>query len=347
VILNLYPSEEAAMEYAQKIQQYFSECALIVAARKMNSNLVLSAMRVGAREFIIHPINKDELVGAVKKILQARKEASPDALFSSKMVTVFGAKGGSGATTVAVNLASLLARNAKADSVVIDLNFQFGDAALLLNVKNRCSLLDLAGQIDRLNVSQLPVLLPKTSDGVSLVSGPPRIEEAESITCAHLEQILMAVRSAFPFIVVDAARALNDFTVKAMDESDHVLLVATPDVPSVYNTTRCLELFQKMGYDRDKVLIALNRCNGVDELDPSAIEDLLKYPVSWRLPKHDFNAMADAVNKGVPVTRLLPNSKLSQNLAKMAQHLGGGAKPTAKRKKQANPPLGFLHRIVQ
>jgi pilus assembly protein CpaE len=329
VILSLAPSEEAAMECAQKINQYFPECALIVAARKMSSSLVLNAMRVGAREFITQPFNKDELVGAVKKILQAKKNASPDSLLSSKMVTVFGVKGGVGTTTVAVNLASLLAKHAKADAIVIDLNFQFGDAALLLNVKTRCSVLDLAGHIDRLDVSQLATLLPKTPGGVSLLSGPAKIEEAENITCGHLEQIMMAVRSAFPYIVVDAAHVLNDFTVKAMDESDHILAVATPDVPSIYNTTRCLDIFKKMGYDREKVLVALNRCNGADELDPSTVEELLKYPVSWRFPKHDADAMAAAVNKGVPITQLLPNSKLSQNLMKMAQH------------------LGFLQRIIQ
>jgi pilus assembly protein CpaE len=347
VIFNLYPSEEAAMEYAQKINQYFPECALVVSARKMNSNLVLSAMRVGAREFITQPINKDELVSAVKKILQAKKDASPDSLLSSKMVTVFGVKGGAGATTVATNLASLLARHTKTCAVVIDLNFQFGDAALLLNVKNRCSVLDVANHIDRLDVSLLATLLPKTPDGVSLLSGPAKIEEAESITCGHLEQILMAVRSAFPYIIVDTAHALNDFTIKAMDESDHVLMVATPDVPSIYNTTRCLDLFQKMGYDREKVLLALNRCNGVDELDPSAVEKLLKYPVSWRFPKQDPNTMANAVNKGVPISKMLPNSKLSQNLLKMMQHLSGGTKSPVKRKKQTNPSLGFLHRIIK
>jgi pilus assembly protein CpaE len=268
VILSLSPSEEAAMECAQKINQYFPECVLVIAARKTNSNLILNAMRVGAREFITQPVNKDELVAAVKKLLQAKKDASPDSLLSSKMVTVFGVKGGVGATTIAVNLASLLAKNAKAEAVVIDLNFQFGDAALLLNVKNRCSLSDLAGHIERLDVSQLPSMLPKTPDGVSLLSGPAKIEEADNITVAHLEQIMMAVRSAFPYIIIDAAHTLNDFTVKAMDESDQILAVATPDVPSIYNTTRCLELFKKMGYDREKVLVALNRCNGNDELDP-------------------------------------------------------------------------------
>jgi pilus assembly protein CpaE len=348
VILNLYPSEETAMEYAQKIHQFFPDCALIMTAKKMNSNLVLNAMRAGAREFVQQPVNKDELVDAVKRILQARREAAPDSLMSSKMVTVFGTRGGTGATTVAANLAALLARHAGPHSVVIDLNFQFGDAGLVLNVKNRCSILDLVCQLDRLDVSQLPSLLPRTPDGVSLLTGPARIEEAESITCGHLEQILLAVRRAFPYIVIDAPRVLNDFTVKAMDESDHVLVVATPDVPSIYNMTRCLELFQKMGYSREKLLLALNRCNGTDELDAPAIEDLLKYPVSWRLPKHDPAAMADAVNRGVLVSKLLPNAKLSQGLLKMAEHMAGGAAAAAERSRPATPPMpGFLQRMLK
>jgi Flp pilus assembly CpaE family ATPase len=70
----------------------------------------------------------------------------------------------------------------------------------------------------------------------------------------------------------------------------------------------------------------------------------LKYPVSWRLPKHDFNGMASAVNKGVPLSKLLPNSKLGQNLSKMAQQLGSGARPALKRK---NAQAGFLKRIIQ
>lgn len=346
VILNLYPSEDPGLEFAKKITRNFPGITLFVTARKMSSTVILNAMRAGAREFLIQPINKDELITAVKKTLQAQKEPSSDPWSRGKMITVFGTKGGVGTTMIAANVASSLARHTKTNVVVVDLNFQFGDTALQLDVKTRYSILDVANHFDQIDLSLFRDMLPKGSDGVSLLNGPLQIEEAESITGNHVENILTMLRNSFDYTIIDTTHVLDDVTVKAMDESDHVLLIAELDVPTIYNTTRCLELFQKMGYDREKVLLVLNRYDLLDKMELMAMENLLNYPIFWRLPNQDFHSMMSSINTGVPISKMMPNSKLSQNLFEMAKMFNGSvaAKPTRPEK---HPKLGLLQKIIK
>ncbi|HEX9934589.1 MAG TPA: AAA family ATPase [bacterium] len=344
VILNLYPSDEEALEFAKKITQLFPETTLFITARKANANALLLAMRAGAREFFVQPIHKDELVPAVKKAVQSKKESSQRASIKSKVITVFGAKGGVGTTTVAVNIASTLARRAETNVVLFDLNFQFGNAALLLSAGTKVSILDLVEHIDQVDAAFLREALTKRQ-GVPVLTGPPRIEDAENIQAGHVDPILMALRSVFDYIVIDTNHVLNDVSIKALDDSDHVLVVAELDVPTICSTTRCLDLFKKMGYDREKLLLVLNRFNRLDEFDPAAMEKLLEYPVFWRLPNQDLRSMTTSVNKGVPIMKMAPHSKLGEGLIKMSEQLNG-AVPSKEKKGKKRAKAGFLHKII-
>ncbi|MBN1892891.1 AAA family ATPase, partial [bacterium] len=250
-----------------------------------------------------------------------------------------------GTTTVAANVSAALARHAGVNVAILDLNFQFGDIALQMNVKNRYSILDMIGRIDQVDARVLKDTLLRNAQNITLLSGPSRIEDAEHIDCGHLDQILSLFRHVFEFILIDTNHVLNDITIKALDESDHVLVVAAPDVPTICNTTRCLDLFKKMGYDREKVLLVLNRFNRLGEIDNSAMEKLLEYPVFWRLPNHEDAGMAACLNKGIPILRMAPRSKLSESFIRMSEHLNGTtAPPDKKRKKQKRQR--FLKKLI-
>jgi len=345
VILHLYPSEDTALAFARKVSQNHPDATLFITAKKTHSALILNAMRVGAREFITQPVDKEELNAAVKKALQGRRDASAGRPASAKVITVFGTRGGVGVTTVAVNLAVLLAKSARSGAAVVDLDLQFGDAAIQMNVKTRSSILDLADGADPPDATLIRNLLPRSAGGVSLLAGPTRIEDAENVTAGHAEKILTAFRNAFECVIVDTARSLNDVTVKAMDESDTVLLVASPDVPALHHAGRCLELFRKMGFDRERVRLVLNRYNGPDDIHPEAVEKLLDYPVSWRLALQDASSMSAAVTRGEPIAESQPHSRLAQGLRRMADQING-AQPAEKRKRPARPPIALIQKLI-
>jgi pilus assembly protein CpaE len=345
LILNLHPSEDTALSFARKVSQNYPDTTLFITAKKAPSALILGAMRAGAREFITQPVDKEELFGAVRKALQGRRDASAGRPASAKVVTVFGSKGGIGVTTVAVNLATLLARGGRAGAAVVDLDLQFGDAAILMNVKPRSSIPDLAENAESADAALIRNLLPRSAAGVSLLAGPARIEEAENVTSGHVEKVLTAFRNVFDTVVVDTAHCLNDMTVKAMDESDAVLLLTAPDVPALHQAGRCLELFRKMGFDRERVRLVLNRHGGADDIHPEAVEKLLDYPVSWRLALQDAASMASAVTRGEPIAESQPHSRLAQGLRRMAEQING-APPAEKRKRTARPPIALIQKLI-
>lgn len=345
VILNLYPAEDAALSFARKISQNYPEITLFITAKNTHSALILNAMRVGAREFISQPVDKEEFTSAVRKVLQGRRESESGRPVCAKVVTVFGTKGGAGATTLAVNLASLLNSFGRSGAAVFDLDLQFGDAALMMGVKAGVSLAALAENADLQDTDQLRTLLPRSAGGTALLAAPGRIEEAETATAAHLEKVLSAFRSVFDAIVIDTAHSLNDLSVKAMDESDFVLLTAGTDVPSLHHAGRCLDLFRKMGFDREKALLVLNRYGGADDIHPETVEKILDYPVAWRLPGQDSEWMSGAVTRGVPAVELQPRAKWSLALRRIAEHVSG-VPAHEKRRRPAHASMAFLQKLI-
>ena len=323
VILNLFPSEEPVFKLAEKITHHLPDVSLFITSKQADSTLVIRAMRAGAREFICQPVAKDELLKAVMTVVKKKRQSEFEKASRGKVMTFFGARGGVGTSTIVTNVASILAKSAKKDIIVVDLNLQFGSTALLLNMKAKYSILDVAKNIDNIDTHMIKSMLPKNDFGVTLLAPPQQIEEAESITANHIEQVLALLKSVYDYIIVDTHRGFDDVTLKALDEANQIFLVSFFDVPAIYNTKRCLDLFQKIGYDQEKVKLLINRFGTTEFQDTSAMEKLINYPIFWRIPEHDFPSVLQSINKGMPIYKMMPNSKLSLSFIDMVKQFNG------------------------
>ena len=340
VILDLYPSEEPAFKLAEKITRYLPDVSLFITSKQTDSTLVIRAMRAGAREFICQPVAKDELTKAVMTVVKKKRQSEFEKASRGKVMTFFGARGGVGISTIVTNVASILAHSAKKDVIVVDLNLQFGSAALLLNMKTKYSILDVAKNIDNIDLQMLKSMLPKHTTGISLLAPPHQIEEAESITANHIEQVLAFLRNVYDYIIIDTHQGFDDVTLRALDESDHVFIVSFLDVPTIYNTKRSLDLFQKIGYDQEKVRLIINRYSTGENIDLAAMEKLINYPIFWRLPEQDDKSIIQSINKGTPIVQMMPNSKLSQNFLSMIKSFNGQIFPEEiSKNNKKNAPL--------
>ncbi len=321
-ILNLFPSEENALNLARKITLNYPETVLFVTAPQAAPDIIIQAMRAGAREFLMQPLNKDELIEAVNSIIRSKKQKS-DKISKGKIITVHGAKGGVGTTTIATNIASVLSKYEKKDVILFDLNLKLGNSALFFDVKPQYSIIDVANNIDNIDTTLFKNTLPTHSSGVRILIGPSRIEEAESINATHIEQILSLFRDIFEFIIIDTNSVFDEVNIKALDEADTILTVSTLDVPSIYNTRRCLDLFQRMGYDKEKVLLILNRYSTFDEIDVKVIEKTVDYPIFWRIPNQSYSQILKSINAGTPISLMMPRSKISMSFLDIAKSLNG------------------------
>lgn len=323
VILALAPTVDSALGLAEKITRNFPQIAIFATSAEATPEVIIKAMRAGAREFLAQPLNKDEFVTAVNSVIRLDSQRTAKKRQGGKILTIFGAKGGVGTTTIATNLAVNLAAHTEKSVILVDLNLQLGNAALFLNMRPEYSIVDVANHIDDLDPDLLNEVLPKHSSGVRLLSGPFRVEEAESIMGSHFDRILAVLKSAFEYIIIDTNSFLDEVILRVFDQSDTILTVSTSDLPALYNTRRCLDIFQRMGYGQDKVLFILNRCGSHDAIVLQEVEKSTNYPVYWKIPNQDYATVVSSINQGIPISIMSPRSKVSVCFKKLAGNFNG------------------------
>ena len=326
VILNLFPAEEPALKLAKKLTTSLPECTLFITSAQSSSDIILRSMRAGAREFFTQPINQNDVVTAIKSILRSKRQGRQDKAPKGKVISFFGVKGGVGTTTIATNVATALAR--ENEVILVDLNLQHGNAALFLDIKAKYSILDVANNLEEIDIALLKKTLPRHKSGVHLLCGPMRIEEAEAIHGSHIESILLLLKNIFDYIIVDAQLYFDDVTLKAMDESDEICAISTLDIPSIYSTKRCLDLFQRIGYPMEKIRLILNRYAMDDTIELDSMEKLVDVPVFWRIPGFDYKVVLASINQGDPIVNMISSSKLATNLSKLAAKFDHGRNGT-------------------
>lgn len=345
VILNIYPSEEQAFRIARLIKENHPEVILFLTSKNRDSKVIINAMRLGAQEYLIQPIKKEELLPAVHNAIRKKTEKN-SAKHQSKVITCFGAKGGIGTTTVAANVATFLARHTKKEVLLLDLNLQFGNTAVQLDIKPQYSIHDIINHLYNLDETDLKSMITLNAAGVSVLTGPSRIEDAEAITTDHIEQVITTFKNYYPYIVIDTRSYFDDMIIKVMDLSDHIFMITVLDVPTTVNTKRCLDIFQRMGYKQDKVQLVVNRHGSNQEVDEPAMEKLYDYPISWRIPNQDFRSVIKSINKGMPIIQMHPEAKLSQSIAQMALQFNGSI-PVEEAAGMMSRKPSFLKKVIK
>jgi pilus assembly protein CpaE len=332
VILDLGSNVDHALVLAEKISQNLPKTTLFVTSANTSSEVVIRAMRSGAREFLSKPLNRDEVSSAVKSVIRLKNSQMMGNGSMGKVITAFGVKGGVGTTTIATNLAVNLSRLTKKEVVLIDLNLQLGNAALFMDIKSKQSIVDIINNIDDLNPKLLKDILPRHSSGIYVLSSSSKMEDADRVRTIHLDKMLTLLKTTFDYIVIDGNDIFDDLTLKVLDESDSILAISTVDLPAVYNTRQCLDIFQRMGYGQDKVRLVFNRYASIKEAAFQELEKSLDYPIYWKIPNQDYATVVKSINEGTPVSIMKPNSKLSQSFHKLAIQFNGRKPETSKQK---------------
>ena len=277
-------------------------------------------MRAGAKEVLSSPVIKGEFFDVLARI---KEQLNDDYRKSNRcrMVTVFSNKGGIGKTSIASNLALELARTTKENVALIDLNFQLGDITTFMDLKPSFNISYMLKNLDKLNKDFMLNTLEKYKDtSLYVLADPPYFKQAEDISPKQVARLFEILKETFSYIVVDTDNTFDGKTITALDNSDMVFLVTIVNLPALRNCQRCLDLFEKLGYDNEKVQIVINRYMENDEIKADDVEKLLNKEIYWKIPNNYFSLMA-AINKGVPVSEMNASSNVAQSYRELAIHL--------------------------
>lgn len=335
VIINLYQAEEKALALAERISTNLSNITLFLSSPQAYPEIIIRSMRAGAREFIIQPFKKEELTNALNNYLDFKERSSMGKGRDGKIISVFGVKGGVGTTTIATNLAVLLKKKSNKDVILVDFNFKLGNAALYLSIKPKFSIMDVALNLNNIDGARLKKSLPKHSTGVSMLPGPPRLEDSESLKGIQVEKILTLLKNLYDFVIIDTSREFDDLNIKALDSSDLILAIANIEIATIYNAKSCLDLFKRMGYDQDKVRLILNRHISQNGFKTETLEKTIDYPVFMKIPNQTYANVIDSINNGTPITQMMPKSKMSVSINDLVSKLNGKLSIQKEDKKQS------------
>ncbi len=287
---------------------------VIVISESKDPELILRSMRAGAREFVLES-DHEELRLAVRthaKVTFGTGEIG-------QVVTIFGAKGGVGATAIATNLAGAMQRRSLRVCLV-DLDLYLGDVLAFLDIPGSYSITDVLANMSRLDRELLATSVTKHRSGVSVLAQSSKVEEAEQIKGPDVTALLEFLRRNYDFVIVDGVRGFDELSLAALDGSQHVFMTLTQDVPAVRNGQRCLELFGRLQYDQGRIKLLLNRYAKASKITVEVVGETLGQPLTHTI-SNDFLLLIDAINRGVLLTEVAPRARITQDIEGLIPHL--------------------------
>lgn len=330
VVLGPSFASEEAMSDIRTIHNADPALVLILVAPEVTSDLLRSGMRVGLSDVIDAPLDEHKIEAAIEQFAgdvleRDRRVATPaaeqDTSGRGRVIVVISAKGGSGKTVTATNLALLLTRHEGKRVALVDADLQFGDCCLVLQLEPRFTMVNAAHEMHQLDSSMLTTLLTEHPSGLKVLAAPLEPAFADDITTAGLMKMIELLRESFDYIVVDTASMLDELLLSLVEAGDQVLMVVDMDLPSVKNAKLALETLRLLKFPTDKVQIVLNRANARARLDDKEIEGALKTKISAAIPSD--GAVAASVNEGRPVVESAPKSRIAKGFESVAELVAG------------------------
>src|SRR6266446_5555521 len=321
-IITLGANSDQAIKLIQRLATESPKTALISAAHNAAPDLLLQSLRAGAREFLQLPIRAEELKTVLDRVADFCAGQVEAPRKRGRMVAVFSSKGGCGTSFIATNLAA----STGARTVLVDLNLQAGDLPLFLGVDPKYSFADMSENRMRLDDSLISSFTTPYSSSLSLLAAPKEADLADEIEPEHVFEVLRRLRESYEYIVLDPQHTFDSITLAALDQADEIVLVLTLDIPAIRSTQRALEIFDRLGYPRQKVRIVVNRWSKQIDLDLRQVEKFLGEPVIGFIPS-DYQTAVTSINLGQPLVQSDAGSKIAVQIRRIAQTIASGTVP--------------------
>jgi len=319
---------------------------VILLAEYLDVDILQSALSVGAHNVIEFPKSSKDFCEYIKTVYNnesARIESlsgKQSLSWISKVITVYGAKGGIGKTTLAVNLAVKLAESRKKVALV-DLDLQFGDANVFLDIVPVDTIFELAQELASPNIDLIRSYMSVHSSGVHVLCAPKSPEYAELITPEKIQSILSQLRTYYDYVIIDTSPSYNDVTITALEASSTILFLTGLDISILKNSKLSLNILRSL-QQVNKVKIIVNRAVSIGSITLDDVQKLIDCPIWAKLPS-DYKVAVTALNRGVPFVTGAPKSELSQAVSTVASMLLEGTEDVDTLSIKQRKKLGLMN----
>jgi pilus assembly protein CpaE len=334
LLVDLEQEPELGVKFIQFLADAQPGHRVIAFGGEISPDQLLTAMRAGVADYLHKPVSAELLRGAVGRVAQtlssSRAKAEEESKAEGQVFAFFSPKGGSGSTTVATNLAVVLRQLTSKRTLLVDLDLELGETALMLGMRPRFNFVDLVQNFHRMDADLLASFIERHDSGVDLLSAPYHPEKAEMVSGDLIRRILLFLRQHYDYVVVDTSKSFSQATLATFEQADQVFLVTTADLPSLRNIQRGLPMMRRvLVRGEDQLRLVINRFDPKDQISAKDIERSLGLKVFWKL-SNDYEAVLGSLNTGKPIV-MNGTSSYSKDLKNLGVALAGTEAQTERR----------------
>jgi pilus assembly protein CpaE len=330
LIVDLAPDPDRAVGLIEAVCTAAPSVTVMAYSVNADPELLMNCMRSGAREFLIEPLQSGVVSDALGRAAARNGETASRRKVRGRILAFCGAKGGSGVTTIASNFALCLAQESGAKVVLVDMDLRMGDAALILGINARFSIVDALLNAGRLDREFLSSLLTKHGSGLAVLAGPEDYTPVSPVE-GGAARLFRLLKEEFDYIVIDAGTNTGTMHDALLDAADTVYLVTEVSIPALRSANRMITWLA--GRDRQQgVEVVINRHDSrTIEIDEAQIAKALSRPANWHVPNH-FQSVREAQNSGIPLASS-GQGPIARLLTRMARAACGKPQPIEAKKR--------------
>jgi len=323
VLIEYQPGYPGMDSFLERLAKAIPRATIMAWSSSREADDIMTAMRLGVREYLAEPVPEGAFNEAVLRLRQKYQAAQRP---TGKMVSVLGAKGGVGASHLAINLAWSFSQIQGRKVALVDFDRSGGDLAFMLDLEPEKDLTDVAQNVDRLDSVFLEGLLVQVAPGMNLLAAPADQASAEEVDVDYLGLVLDNLAASHQIVVTDTSSRLDEVSLLALDRAEKVLLVVEPSLVGLKSGRRLLSLCDRLGYGPGKIMVVVNRSDARGSVKPRDAEAALGRSVGAWLPNDTLNIM-DAANSGTPVLKQNPKATWAKAVSKLAREIERGLGP--------------------
>ncbi len=328
IIISIEEPMVRALQTVEAVADLLPQSPIVAYSSITDPVSMRKAMLAGVSDYLVTPVREEDLINSVHNVLaqEERKRARisgemDEPVACGTVLTVFGAKGGIGKTTISTNLATALVQKTNQSVVVVDLDTRFGDVAILMDIPVERSIADLALPEEEINRELLQDCIYTHNTGLTIVPAPVRPTDWRSVHAGHIERVVTLLAQTYDYVILDTPGTFNDIVARSLELATLVLLVATVDMASLKDTLLAIDMLRSWNYPQEKVKLVINATNEAANVQPQEVRRMLGRDVFWSIP-YDRN-ISTSTQLGMPVVVTKPSARASESLIELAYALSG------------------------
>ena len=317
-----------ALQTVEAVADLLPQSPIVAYSSIKDPASIRKAMLAGVADYLVTPVREEDLINSIHGVLaqEERRRARiagemDEPVACGTVLTVFGAKGGIGKTTISTNLATAIVQKTGQSVALVDLDTRFGDVAILMDIPVERSIADLALPEEEINREMLQDCLYTHNTGVTILPAPVRPTDWRNVHAGHIERVVTLLAQTYDYVILDTPGTFNDIVARALELATMVLLVATVDMASLKDTLLALDMLRSWNFPQEKVKLVINSTNEATNVQPQEVKRMLGRDVFWSIP-YDRN-ISTSTQLGMPVVVAKPTTKAAESLVELAFTLSG------------------------